>query len=87
MWLDKGLEDNNLQDKHKPVPFCILCRSCNNGFAQHILWGFGDSDDYTELPKGANYFKNDKKEDCGKPVVSKPDAIDLEHFMQLEEEI
>lgn len=88
MWLDKGLEDH-LQDKyypdkHKPVPFCIGCRSCGKGWAKHILWGIGDSDDYTELPEGANYFKNDKKEDCGKPIISKPDAMDLEYFKRME---
>lgn len=85
MYLDKGLEDR-LQDilypeKHKPVPFSFMCRECAKvaevmrdkrfyGTCYHILWGIGDSDEYTELPKGASYFKNDPKEDCGVPVCN-----------------
>lgn len=83
MYLDKGLEDH-VQDilypeRHKPVPFTIMCRNCAEvaktlkrndyyGLCRHILWGIGDSDEYEELPEGASYFKNDPKEDCGIPV-------------------
>ena len=84
MWLDKGLEDrlqdSYYPDKHKPVPFAIGCRKCKKNYADHILWGIGDSEEYTELPDGANYFKNTDKDDCGKPIISEPDAVDLEHF-------
>ena len=74
MYLEKGLEDK-VQDKkdpkkHKPVPFIIGCRKCNQGFCKHILWGIGDSDEYETLPEGASYFKNKPKEDCGVPVCN-----------------
>jgi hypothetical protein len=84
MYLDKGLEDR-VQDKyypekHKPVPFAISCRACTGGWCNHILWGVGDSDEYTELPEGANYFKNSRKEECGKPIITIPDARNLGEF-------
>lgn len=85
MYLDKGLEDR-LQDKyypdkHKPVPFTIMCKECAKlaeimerkelyGLCRHILWGIGDSDTYTELPEGASYFKNDPNEPHGIPVYN-----------------
>lgn len=87
MYLDKGLEDS-LQDryypdKHKPVPFTIMCRECAQlaetlgrkelyGFCRHILWGIGDSETYEELPEGASYFKNDPNEPHGIPVCNTP---------------
>ena len=74
MYLEKGLEDSvqdqQYPDKHKPVPFCIGCRVCNQGFAFHVMWGIGDSSEYEPLPEGASYFKNTPKEDCGKPVIN-----------------
>lgn len=84
MYLDKGLEDQ-LQDKyypdqHKPVPFSIGCRICGKSHAQHILWGIGDCDRYTELCSESNYFKNDPNEDCGIPVIFKADAVNLEEY-------
>lgn len=84
MYLDKGLEDRvqdeQYPEEHKPVPFIIGCRACTGGMCSHILWGVGDSDEYTELPEGANYFKNSRKEECGKPVITIPDASNLEEF-------
>lgn len=83
MYLDKGLEDRVSDtiypDKHKPVPFTILCNECAKlaetlerndlyGICKHIMWGIGDSDNYTELPEGASYFKNDPNEPHGIPV-------------------
>lgn len=85
MYLDKGLEDRVSDalypDKHKPVPFTILCKECVNlaetlkrkelyGVCRHILWGIGDSDTYTELPDGASYFRNDPNEPHGIPVYN-----------------
>lgn len=86
MYLDKGLEDK-LQDKynpdqHKPVPFIIRCRKCEEGMAKHILWGIGDRDEYEELPEGASYFKNDPKEKCGRPVVNEI-FRDKAHWMRI----
>ncbi len=87
MYLDKGLEDHVTDavnaKSHKPVPFCIGCRKCNKGIAKHILWGLGDSEDYEELPEGANYFENISGEDCGKPVISEADARDKGHFYRI----
>lgn len=84
MWLDKGLEDRVADavnpQLHKPVPFCIGCRKCENGFAKHILWGIGDNNEYEEIPEGANYFENSSDESCGKPIISKEDARDREQF-------
>lgn len=85
MYLDKGLEDRVSDtiypDKHKPVPFTIMCKECAKlaetlerkelyGFCRHIYWGIGDSDDYTELPEGASYFKNDPNEPHGIPIYN-----------------
>lgn len=88
MYLDKGLEDRvqdeQYPEKHKPVPFCIVCRRCKKAFAKHILWGIGNSDEYMELPDGANYFKNDPKEECGKPMIGEPDALNLESLHRQE---
>ncbi len=75
MYLEKGLEDSvqdqQYPDKHKPVPFCMRCRVCNQGIASHVMGGIGDSREYELLPEGASYFKNTYKEDCGKPVINK----------------
>lgn len=81
VYLDKGLEDH-LQDRyypdeHKPVPFAIKCKNCEEGFCNHILWGIGDKyyykGYYTELPEGASYFKNDPNKECGIPVLTSPE--------------
>ena len=61
MWLEKGLEDH-VQDQedpesHKPVPFGIRCK-CGGFNCLHILWGIGDSDNYSYLKKGESYFSN-----------------------------
>lgn len=86
MYLDKGLEDRVADavdlKLHKPVPFCIGCRNCKKGIAKHILWGIGDSSEYEELPKGANYFENISSEDCGKAVINKLDARDKRQFFE-----
>lgn len=84
MWLSKGLEDKVTDaanpNSHKPVPFCIRCCKCNEGIAKHVLWGIGESNEYEELPDGANYFENNSNEDCGKPIISEADARDREQF-------
>lgn len=74
MWLEKGLEDH-IQDKkdpesHKPVPFGIRCK-CGSFNCFHILWGTGNSDDYSYLKTGESYFSNTPDCVCGKPVLRK----------------
>lgn len=72
MWLEKGLEDR-IQDaidpeKHKPVPFTIMCKC--GGMARHVDW----QDDislggYKPIAEHMSYFKNDPSKDCGVPIV------------------
>lgn len=84
MWLEKGLEDH-VQDQedpesHKPVPFGIRCK-CGGFNCLHILWGIGDSDNYSYLKKGESYFSNSPDCDCGKPVLRKS-FLDKNEFMR-----
>jgi hypothetical protein len=70
MFLEKGLEEPG--ENHKPVPFIIRCKC--GGFARDVSGiikiSHTKKGEYTDLPKGASYFKNDKKYDCGKPVIT-----------------
>lgn len=69
MFLEKGLEEHG--ENHKPVPFTIQCPVCN-GFANDISGICKmQADEYSVLPFGESYFKNDKSHDCGIPVYGR----------------
>lgn len=74
MWLEKGLEDSvhdkECPDQHKPVPFSIRCK-CGSFNCFHILWGYGEKENYELLKRGESYFANDPKFECGKPKLGK----------------
>lgn len=87
MWLEKGLEDptdDQKTEKHKAVPFGIICPSCG-GTATHTLWSFGKDSlgrgyksykKYVNLPNRhiyRNFFWNDPTADCGVPIIFEPD--------------
>lgn len=68
MWLEDGLEDRRDPEHHKPVPFCIGC-TCG-GMANHVNWNEDIRwDESRPLGDHMNYFKNDPKSDCGKPML------------------
>lgn len=69
IFLENTLERHNGKD-HKPVPFGIRCRKCG-GFHCYDRSGLVRLKEERPLRSGENYFRDDPKMDCGKPVVCK----------------
>ena len=66
MFLQKGLEEHG--ENHKPVPFMIRCPICKNFHCKDISF-LRRLPETRPLKATENYFKNDKKHDCGIPVI------------------
>lgn len=66
MFLQKGLEEHG--ENHKPVPFIIRCPRCG-GFHCRDISSLRRLPEERPLKAHENYFKNDKKHDCGVPVI------------------
>lgn len=66
IFLENTLERHN-GDKHKPVPFGVICPKCKGYHCYDVSF-------LRELPKERplkareNYFKDDKHHDCGVPI-------------------
>ena len=77
MRIEKGLEDPRTDDllgeNHKPVPFAITCPECLSR-ADHVFWSLDQNYEYKELEEKTNFFINLPNEDCGIPVIYRPDA-------------
>lgn len=69
MYLEKGLEEGG--KNNKPVPFIIKCEC--GGLAQDvsgiIKFPWSHKIKYIDLPEGASYFKNCKKDYRGTPIL------------------
>lgn len=67
MFLEETLERDN-GEAHKPVPFMIRCPRCKN-FHCYDITGLVKLPEPTRRKPLWNYFKDDKKTDCGVPVI------------------
>ena len=67
IYLENTLERQNGKD-HKPVPFGIRCRKCGgfHCFDRSFLIPLPEE---RYLEPHEDYFKDDKKYDCGTPVI------------------
>ena len=86
MWLEEGIFDqvkpgNKYLETWKPTPFAITCIECFEN-CEHILWGVGDSEEYTTKSDEANFFANTEEDDCGVPIIFKKDYDRLSTFVK-----
>lgn len=74
MFIEKGLEDDNPDLKHKPVPFATTCGRCGDiAYDVSGLIEIPEEGRYHPLPEGESYFANYPEKDCGIPVLAAKD--------------
>ena len=66
IFLENTLERHN-GDKHKPVPFGVICPKCKGHHCYDVSF-LRELPEERQLKPNKNYFKDDKGHDCGVPV-------------------